>query len=341
MTECERFIAEGFLQKDFFKEEVRCDFLVTTERKKLWAIGLDLLNQVDAVCRKHGLQYFLFFGSLLGAVRHHGFIPWDDDIDIILPREDYEKLLVLKDEFSYPYFLQTPYTDCGFYFSFAKLRNCRTTEFNYTFLYQGFNLGIGIDIFPLDDVESDGVRERFERIHNLIMDNSTAMRLTHPALPLRDQKRVRNYAGNDPISTYEEIQKLANPGANKKSDLVASMVSTRYAFDKYLYKREDFSSQIEWNFEGIRTYIPAGYDRILTTYYGDYRSLPPVEERGQWHGDAWFNPDIPYNVVVEKAKAEIDSILAQSHFNETDTEASGDIIKSMIREGVLQITAAE
>lgn len=306
MTECERLIEERFLQEDFFKEEVRCDFLVTAERKKVWAIELDLLNQVDTICRKYGLQYFLIGGSLLGAVRHYGFIPWDDDIDIVLPRKDYEKFLTLKDKFSYPYFLQTPYTDPGFYYSIAKLRNCRTSAIDYPFLYQGFNMGIFIDIVPLDDVMNEGARERFEKINELIMANSTAMRLNHPALCQRDQERVRNYTRKDPISTYEEIQRLAtNSGKAINSGVVSVSVCATYPFDR-LYKKEDFSSQIEWDFESVRTYIPSGYDKILTIAYGDYHSFPPVEQREEWHGNIRFYPDIPYGVMIEKVKEEIE-----------------------------------
>lgn len=304
MTESERLIAEGFFSEDFFKEEVRCNFLVTTERKKIWAIQLDMLNQVDAVCRKHGLQYFLIWGSLLGAVRHHGYIPWDDDVDIALPRKDYELLLTLKDEFPYPYFLQTPYTDPGYYYSFIKLRNCRTATIDYNFLYQGFNMGIFIDIFPLDAVIEEGAKERFDKISKLVLDNATAMRLTHPALRPRDQERVRNYTGEDPVSTYEKIQKLANTGESVTSDEVSFFVSTVYGFDRNMFKKEDFSSTIEWNFEGIKTFIPIGYERILTTVYGNYQEFPSVEERGRWHGNILHFPDVPYNIMVEKVKAE-------------------------------------
>ena len=111
MTECERLVAAGVFSPDFFREETRCDFLVTTERKKIWAVELDLLMQFDRVCRKHGLRYFMFVGSLLGAIRHRGFVPWDDDIDLVLPRDDYETMLKLGDEFPAPYFLQSPWTD--------------------------------------------------------------------------------------------------------------------------------------------------------------------------------------------------------------------------------------
>lgn len=92
MTECERIIKDGILPKSFFLPETICDFHVDEKRKKMWAIGIDMLVKFDEVCRKHELRYSLAFGSLLGVVRHKGFIPWDDDIDVVMPREDYEKL---------------------------------------------------------------------------------------------------------------------------------------------------------------------------------------------------------------------------------------------------------
>lgn len=86
MTECERIIKEGILPESFFEPETICDFYVDETRKKIWAVLLDLLIKFDKVCKKHGLKYYLAYGSLIGAVRHQGFIPWDDDIDICMNR---------------------------------------------------------------------------------------------------------------------------------------------------------------------------------------------------------------------------------------------------------------
>ena len=93
MTEAERIMQKGFLRKDFLKEEVICDFLVDEKRKKIWAIELDLLREFDRVCKKYNLKYYMWFGSLIGAIRHHGFIPWDDDLDVAMLREDYERFM--------------------------------------------------------------------------------------------------------------------------------------------------------------------------------------------------------------------------------------------------------
>ena len=136
MKEIERIIKSGILPESFFEEEVICDFKVDLTRKKLWAISLDLLFKFDEICRKHHLNYSLAYGSLLGAIRHHGIIPWDDDVDVFMLREDYEVLKTLKDEFQPPYFLQIPGED-GYLYSYAKVRNSNTTALSYSFRYRG------------------------------------------------------------------------------------------------------------------------------------------------------------------------------------------------------------
>ena len=129
----------------FFREETRCDFLITEERKNILAISLDLFFEFEKVCKKHNLKYYLFYGSLLGAVRHHGFIPWDDDFDVAMPRKDYEELLRLYDEFSFPYFLQSPLSDGKCFFSYATLRNSNTSKVSKKLCYNGHNEGIPIN----------------------------------------------------------------------------------------------------------------------------------------------------------------------------------------------------
>ena len=86
MNEIERIIKDGILPESFFKEEVICNFKVDIARKKLWAVSLDLLFKFDEICRKHQIRYAIAYGTLLGQVRHHGFIPWDDDIDLFMIR---------------------------------------------------------------------------------------------------------------------------------------------------------------------------------------------------------------------------------------------------------------
>ena len=112
------------IPEEFFKEEVRDGYFVSSDMKNLWAVELDLLNEFIRVCEVYNLRYFAEGGTMIGAVRHNGFIPWDDDIDIVMPREDYCKLeKIAVKEFKFPYFWQTEKTDPGSMRGHAQLRN--------------------------------------------------------------------------------------------------------------------------------------------------------------------------------------------------------------------------
>ena len=105
MTECERIIQQEILPEVFFRAEIVDGFEVAEQIKKVWAIEIDILLQLDKICKRHSLRYFLIFGSLLGAVRHNGYIPWDDDLDVCMPRKDYEEFIrVAQAELKMPYF---------------------------------------------------------------------------------------------------------------------------------------------------------------------------------------------------------------------------------------------
>lgn len=295
MTECERFIREGSFTSDFFRPEVRCDFLVDEKRKKVWAVELDMLSQFDEVCKIHGLRYFAFVGTLLGAVRHKGFVPWDDDIDLVMPRKDYEQMLKLGSEFCRPLFLQTPWTDPGYAFSFSKVRNGNTSFVSKKFRYEKFNQGIMLDFHPLDVwcPNEDG-----ERIYNdiakLSYDNSTHMRLGNPELDAEDRERVSKYKICDPQVVCERIRDLGMTFAGRESTFVCRNTFALYGYRRNVFFAEDFSAVTYLDFEGVKIPAPKGYDRILTTLYGDYMKLPPVEKRGQWHSDSFVDPDKPY-----------------------------------------------
>ncbi len=300
MTECERIVRNGVLPESFFKEEVRSDFLVDVNRKKIWAIEIDLLLEIDRVCKRYDLEYFLFWGSLLGAVRHCGFVPWDDDIDIVMPRKDYEKLLTLGDEFSAPYFFQTPYTDKGFFYAHAKLRNSNTTAWDRPFAYQGMNFGIFLDILPLDNIDLKGGRECFERINALILDNSTAMKLSNPSPAPRDLERIKNYDGRNPFERYEEIHSIARQFEGIRTGKVSVLACTTYGYERDTFFEEDFFESILWDFEGIKLPVPCGCKRVLEIAYGNWEEIPSAGKRGNWHKNLLFEPDVPYKEFIKQ-----------------------------------------
>ena len=299
MTEPERILKQGILPESFFKEEIRDGFLVTENRKKLWAILLDLLLKFDEVCKKHKLKYSLAFGSILGAVRHNGFIPWDDDIDVCMPRDDYEKLIKLSGEFTNPYFLQTPYSDKFSAYSWAKLRNSNTTMASKHFAFNNMDHGVLIDIFPYDKWDYND-NEAFDVIKYLAIENSTFMRLKNPYLDENNKRRVRNWAGIDSLDVYNTIQKIAQKYSSIETDYVLFAVCTIYGYKRMLMFKKDYEEIVYKNFEGFEFPIPKGYDRILKTVYGDYMEFPPVEKRGQWHNDLIIDTDVSYRDRVEQ-----------------------------------------
>lgn len=303
MTECERLITSGFLPEEFFKEEIRDDFKVDTNRKKIWAVELDMLMKLLDVCRRHDIKIFLGGGSLLGAIRHGGFIPWDDDIDVCMLRDDYEKLTKeLSYEFQEPYFLQTPYTDDGYYFSFAKLRNSRTSAISDAFLYEKFNQGLCIDIFPVDNCIIDDVDERYNLAKELINDNSVFMRKSLKNPSESDLERIKSHSGRNPMEVYEQIERNAKKHYDKITSHVCCMVCTIFSWQKGLYNKNVFDKAIDWDFEGFTVPVPVGYEEILKTHYGDWQKLPPVEKRGNWHNSVVVDPDVPYTELVKSLR---------------------------------------
>ncbi len=294
LTECERIIQNGTLPQSFFEPEIRCDFLVDENRKKIWAIEMDLFLEFERVCKKHGLRYFVIAGTLLGAIRHYGFIPWDDDMDVAMPREDYEKLCTLyAGEFTSPYFFQTPLTDSNYFFSFAKLRNTNTTAVSMPYGNSMFNQGVFFDIFPLDFIELDKADAVNKEIFESIMKCSSFMKKgSEDILSSCQKENMKRYHTDNPMEEYDKIQSLAQ--SFQKSDFIGLNVCTIYDFKKLAWPTKCFEEAEVCSFEGLEITIPKGWDGILYRTYGDYMQYPPVESRGAWHSGTFFNPDMGY-----------------------------------------------
>lgn len=144
--------------KDYFKDEYREGFLVESMVKRAWAAQLEILKRIEKICDKYGLQYFGFWGTLLGAVRHNGYVPWDDDFDIIMKRADYDKFLeVAASELPEGYVVISPYTEVEWQEQLARVTNSHAINFTDEFLddYHGFPFVTGVDIFPYDYIPDD------------------------------------------------------------------------------------------------------------------------------------------------------------------------------------------
>ena len=297
MTECERIISNGIVDSDFLKEEVRNEYVISEKMKKVWAIELDMLKRFDQLCEEHHLRYWAGFGTLLGAVRHHGFIPWDDDMDLWMPREDYDRLLESDLHLEGPYFLQTTLNDDDYYSSFARFRNSNTTGIKVS-MNNKCNNGIYIDIYPLDGIGNNAkfhfLKCKYIRLNNVLahayvfnINPKRIMRLTHDFLHL-------SYIPYSYKSAYKRVNRIARKVKWKDATKVGFVVFDPYhKHKKNIFEKKDFEETKRIQFENLDIPVPIGYDSVMKTIYGDYMKFPSVEERGKKHTFI-FEPDIPY-----------------------------------------------
>ena len=272
------------LPKGFLDAEMRCGYQVTTEMKKIWAVELDLLYEFQRVTNKYDIKYIAEGGTMLGAVRHKGFIPWDNDIDIMMMRDEYDKLCSIAcKEFNHPYFFQTEYTDPGSLRCHAQLRNSETTAIlnNERAGHFSFNQGIFIDIFPLDAVpDNDKIFEStsrkamkyFNYMHHLA-SISWQYKRNNP----NGKNKIRAFLhtiGNPLFSylthyyykKYEAICKKYNGVRTKK----LSIFCMGYKYKKLHRCRVDHEETIMMPFEFISIPVCKNYNHALTELFGDW-----------------------------------------------------------------------
>jgi lipopolysaccharide cholinephosphotransferase len=250
--------------------------------RKVQVVQLEILLEFDRICKENDLPYQLFSGTLLGAIRHKGFIPWDDDIDVIMKRNDYEKFLSICDKQLNPkYFLQNYNTDPKWYRQFSRIRKNNTKYLQASYKEMDMHHGIFIDIFPMDVVKVNSILERvrckilyifskLNRIRNreIFPHLSLSRRIIHRLI------KTSNIFIKKPVFDRLEtrIMKLFN---NKKTGYFNHYTNgvTRQRFDSYLMEEEDLDDIINGKFEGYSFPIPKNYHRLLTQlshhYCGD------------------------------------------------------------------------
>lgn len=290
------------MEKDFLCEEVRSDFLVTTERKKIWAAELDILEKFDKLCRENGLKYFAAYGTLLGAVRHHGYIPWDDDLDVFMLRDDYDKFEQLAHEyFRAPYEFQG--FDNGYVLSaHTKIRNANTTAIEYTEAPLEYNQGIFIDVFPLDDAaDDDKMNPVFLQVQELLWKIAA-----HPQEMLKVSQLGQKF-----ILDADLVEELCRAGTTETikqleifcSENFGQSTKVNFLTDEiyHLVKpmdREWFSDMVYMPFENTEIPVPVGYAKVLEARFGQDYMTP--KQLGAAHSCAIMDAEKPYTEYIQK-----------------------------------------
>lgn len=261
----------------------------TGKLRELQLVELEMLCDFRKICEKHGLQYFLEYGNLLGAVRHKGFIPWDDDVDIAMPYADYVKFLeIAADEFGDKYFLQTSDTDVNYYRTYARIRKNNTTFLDAHNLKWDIHHGVWLDLFPIVEI-NPGFEYKIKRLimqisNYMLMDNFFEIhidefeeKLGKPGVLLvRTFHKIPRHIR---VKMKKWLQAPIFKAKNKKGLTIVWMALTEY------YPREVYAGSLLLPFEGEYFNAPIQYEKKLTITYGDYMQLPPEDQR-KGHGAA-------------------------------------------------------
>lgn len=252
---------------------------------KIHKLELMIALEIKKICEKHNIRYFLTAGTLLGAVRHKGFIPWDDDMDIGMLREDYEKFLeVCKAELDKKYFLQTWDTDPDYPFSYAKIR-LKNTRFVEAFSSKGEKEnGIFVDIFPFDAVPDSKIKRKIQGKKYFLCKRLLWIKKGYGENIKENKKKQIKYNLFLLVShffNYNLLKKYFHKTQIKYNHINTEKVAAdgSYAYKKESIKRE-WTQKLEYvGFEAEKFLSFKNREEYLTYFYGDYNQLPPLDQR--------------------------------------------------------------
>ena len=287
--------------KNLYQDEIRDGWLVKSDMKRVWQRQLEIWQEVDRICRKHKITYWAAYGTLLGAARHKGFIPWDEDFDLWMMRPDYNRFYdVVEEEL---------FQSGGLFEIAIKLPNCIKISHSQTTLLAGENIdkeipkGILLDIFPLD-VGFDGTEEGFLATNSLNEVMGTIY--NYPAILKHVQdggKTISDWGLIDMVHNLPD-ESQQNEFMNVFAERVFDWSSKVMWIEKIIYNRQNlpqpkscYEETIYLPFETIELPVPIDYDKVLACCYGDWRK--PVIDRGGKLGFI-YSTDIPYREFLQR-----------------------------------------
>ena len=267
--------------------------------QKMKELERSMLSVFVEACREMGLRYYLVGGTLLGAVRHEGFIPWDDDIDVAMPREDYE-IFLREGQRHLPehLFLQCLDTEPAYYANFAKIRDKRTTFVEYSIRKFPICHGVFIDIFPLDCYPDDPRKQKKMDVRQTMFKRRTRAAVE---IPLRARHKFPVEMALRAVSFMTVLRWPSFRKSLEAREKLHTSVKTGEKWANYcgawgkkeIMPASWYGAGTELTFEGLTVMGPEHWDLWLTQVYGDYMQLPPVEKRVAHHYAECIDLDMP------------------------------------------------
>lgn len=274
---------------------------------------LQVLKEVIKVIEKNGLHYCAIGGTCLGAVRHNGFIPWDDDIDIALPRDEYELFRTkLYKELPEPFKKMDYDVSRSHNYVFFKIHDSSTTQIeNYAKLSPDRITGAFVDIYPLDGVPSGRINRMlwFVKYRMLFSFNNLVRIDKIKVSGLKDVNRAILSSVLKKFCRYnyftDTFRRFASKHSMKSLEFCHCNGYLPKEMLKHIWVKKFFEETILCDFECIKIRIPKDYDRFLTESYGDYMTLPPPDQRGKWHNVYISDMNTPCKYYADKIAEEL------------------------------------
>ena len=243
-------------------------------------IELDILDFIDSFCKEHGINYCINYGTLIGAIRHKGFIPWDDDIDLSMTRENYERFIQLFSEKQSRYQMLSLETDDQYFNNFIKIVD-PTTKIIDTRNTKTYDSGVFIDIFPMDTFNDTKVVDICYKLESFkLLSFSKHKNIVYGDSKLKDLIRTLFWLLLRPVSPRffaNQIEKQIQKYRVENGKYIAFIPSK--AKEKEIFPRDMFDELIETPFEHLVLPAPKRFDVVLKQFYDDYMTVPPKEKQ--------------------------------------------------------------
>ena len=262
--------------------------------KHLHNILLMMMDELDKVCEENNIKYTIIGGTMLGAVRHGGFIPWDDDVDIAMTRDNFDMLMSCSGKISSNFFIQNNFSDSNYYYGFAKLLLKDTSCIEYGHENTEYKKGIFIDIFPLDNTPNSKIKRFKQKVVDQLLKKILRQTMKISSDPSWSvlKKIIFGFISligkvTQPKSVYQKLEKNMRLSNCESSDYLTSLCGS-YGYDRETLPADLFCEYEKIKFEDRYYMSIKNRDIYLTNVYGDYMELPPIDKR---HAHKFFKLD--------------------------------------------------